>query len=158
MVKAPGEMRDVSLFLGTFEGPGETRAESVFGKHRLRRTIESQLCLDGFWQVMRFRDTSPEANFPPIRGDWQLSYDQTKKVFIALWTDNSGHWAHMTSAGWQGDTLMFVSSGVAGERMSVRDTFVKKSGSAMLMMVDYKMAGEDWIRSIEYDLHRVDAS
>lgn len=156
MPHPPTEMPALSFFLGTFEGPGETRAESMFGKHALRRTIDSYLDLDDFWLFMRFRDSSSEPDFSPIRGNWQLTYDSSQRVFVALWTDNLGHWAPSTSPGWQGDTLIFVTSSVAGDNsMSVRDTFVRKSENGMLMTVDYKKDGGNWVRSIDYDLRKV---
>ena len=56
-----------------------------------------------------------------------------------------GGWAQQTSAGWQGDALVFTGDGVmGGQKSGARDTFTKKADGSLTHKGEMQMKGK-WV-------------
>ena len=118
------EMAQLKFFDGSWSCDG-TMLPNPFGPSgNMKGTVKSHRDLGGFWQSGVVKSTM--AGMPTMEGMFHMTYDPAAKQYVMLWVDNMGAWAHSTSTGWTGDTMVFVGeSAMGGKKIASRDTFTK---------------------------------
>jgi len=148
------QLRQLDYLIGTFDCDGEVLATPFSMRHPMQRTLTSKLDLDGHWLFMRIDDVTTAEHPRPIRGNWQITFDQAEDRFVSLWADNLGRWALQTSAGWEGDSVAFVGDAlVNGKPGAVRDTLTRRSADEMHFLVEFQIDGV-WTRYLESTCRR----
>jgi Protein of unknown function (DUF1579) len=121
------EMATLKAFDGTFACTGESPASPFGPAHKTEGTVKGGADLGGYWFILRYEEKKTAANPQPVTAQLTWGYDGAQKKFIGNCIDSFGSICHETSAGWQGDTLVWEGEMMAGgQKMPVRDTFNRK--------------------------------
>jgi Protein of unknown function (DUF1579) len=142
MPKPAPELAELKWFAGTWRCEGDVPASPMGPARKGRSTVTIRPDLGGFWYTGSVREDKTPNNANPVQGMFHETYDTAKKQFLLLWVDNYGGWATETSRGWDGDKRVYEGEGVmGGQKMPVRDTFVKKGEGQMSHQAEMKMDG-----------------
>ncbi len=125
----PAELGQLKDLQGKFKCTGQWFA-SAFGPARpTTGTFRTRSELGGFWIAGQFNERMSKKNPNPGHVILTFGYDPTGKQFSASVIDNFGGHAALTSAGWEGDTLTFTGTYVAGGQvLPYRDVYTRKAG------------------------------
>src|SRR5687768_7647795 len=106
--KPAAELEQIANFVGTWHCEG-TIPESPFGPaHKTKTDVHIKKDLDGFWISGHVKEQKTKESPMPMEGHFHQSYDVGKKQFVMIWVDNFGGWATSTSAGWEGDKIVWT--------------------------------------------------
>ena len=137
------ELAQLRYFLGTWHCEGNAPASPMGPAHKSRATVVTRLDLDGFWYSGTVREEKAPGGPPPLSGLFHETYDAAHKQFVMLWVDNFGGWSTETSAGWDGDNIVFSGeAAMGGEKVPVRDAFAKKGEAEMVHSYEMTMSGQ----------------
>jgi hypothetical protein len=143
--KPAPELSQLKFFDGTWHCDGANPASAFGPAHKTKATVKAGFELGGFWHTVHYEEAKTAENPTPIQGRGYWGYDAAAKSFISAWVDNMGGLAHQTSAGWQGDTLVWTGqSAMGGQRIPARDTFTKKPDGSLTHKGELQMGGK-WI-------------
>lgn len=122
------ELKELDLFLGHWNCKGQVPASPMGPAHASETDVDITKALDGYWLTLDLREKRTAENPHPFAGLAHWGYDPGRKLFVERWVDSSGAYSEQTSAGWNGDTIVFVGDMLGGEaKIPVRDNFVRKS-------------------------------
>ena len=125
------EMSNLKVFDGSWTCEGKALAGPMGPGGAVSSKVESHSDLGGFWQTGSVKATGPSMP-SPMEGMFNMTYDPGAKQYVMLWMDNSGAWSQEMSSGWEGDKLVFSGeSTMGGNKMKVRDTFVKGADGSL---------------------------
>jgi hypothetical protein len=141
-MKPAAEMEQIKSFAGSWTCSGNAPASSFGPAHKTQAVVQSKRDLDGHWIVGSVKGTRTAEDPHPIHGMFHMGYDPAAKSYAMFWLDNTGSWAHSTSPGWQGNTMVFTGDQlVMGQKAKVRDTFVKKTEADWQHRVEMNIKG-----------------
>lgn len=141
--KPAPELSQLKYFAGTWTCSGNA-PDSPFGPaHKTESTVTGKWDLGGFWLTGTVAEKKTESNKQPVKGMFHTAYDAKGKQFAMIWVDNFGTWATEMSPGWQGDTSVWTGDQMLmGEKVSARDTFVKKSDTEYAHKYELNLKGQ----------------
>ncbi len=121
------ELAKLAFFAGDWNCKGQV-SESPFGPaHATQGHVRV-----GIWYVGLYTEKKTAENPHPMVFQFLQGYDGTAKAFSMDCFDAFGSHCHQTSAGWQGDKLIYSGESTgSGPATPVRDTFTK-TGAASL--------------------------
>jgi hypothetical protein len=130
--KPPAEMSNLKAFDGNWTCEGKSEA-SPFGPAGTNKgTVKSHSDLGGYWQSGMVKSTGSAMPGATMEGMFHMTYDPGTKRYLMLWVDNMGAYSQETSAGWEGDKIVFTGDmAMGGKKMTVRDTFTKAADGSM---------------------------
>jgi hypothetical protein len=151
--QADSEMQQLKFFVGTWACKGRTETTSMGPAHDTTGSVHIALDFAGFWVIGRYDEAKSAANPMPMRFEFVWGHDAKEKKFQAWGFDTFGGAAKQTSAGWDGDKMIWTGeSAMGGQQVGVRDTFVKK-GEAITHMGEMQMNGQ-WTKTDEESCSR----
>lgn len=129
--KPAAEMANLKVFDGSWTCEGTANPSPMGAGGKLTSWVTSHTDLGGFWQSGTVKSSG--AGMPgTMEGMFHMTYDPGSKRYVLLWVDNMGGWSQATSPGWEGDELVFTGeSTMAGQKMQVRDRFVKAAAGSL---------------------------
>ena len=140
----PGpEMAKLKAFEGKLACTGQMDATPFGPAHKTATTVTGHRDLGGFWVSGRVTEAKTPESPMPMEGMFHLTWDPGKKQYLMLWVDNTGGWAQETSAGWEGDTIVWSGDGWGGgQKFGTKDSFTLKGGGEMLHTMEVNMTGQ----------------
>lgn len=139
--KPAAEMANLKFFDGSWSCEGKLHPTPMNPAATLKGTVKSSADLGGFWQSGMVK--SQASGMPgPFEGMFHMTYDPMGKRYVMLWVDNMGAWAQTSSAGWNGDTIVFEGETyMGGHKMTGRDTFKKNADGSLAHTWEMQMGG-----------------
>jgi uncharacterized protein DUF1579 len=139
------ELGKLAFFAGDWTCTGKAE-ESPFGPaHATQAKVHVSKEIGGFWYVGRYEETKTAGNPHPVVFQFFQGYDDTAKAFVMECFDSFGSHCHQTSAGWQGDKLVYSGESTgSGPATPVRDTFTKTGDASLEHTGEFQMDGK-WI-------------
>jgi len=123
--------------------------------HPTSATMTLAWHLDGFWLEVRYDETKAAANPVPVSSVSEWGFDLLQKTLASQTVDNASGVDSQTTAGWQGDKLIFEGSARRfGTQFLDRDTFVRHGDSQLVHTVEAN-ANDSWIKLHEDTCNRV---
>lgn len=141
--KPAPELSQLKFFTGTWHCDGDNPASPFGPAHKSKATVKGDFELGGFWHTFRYEETKTAENANPVAGQGHWGYAPVAKKFVAVWVDSMGGLSHQTSAGWQGDNLVFAGETMmAGQKNASRDTFTKKEDGSLTHKGELQISGK----------------
>ncbi|MEO8347715.1 MAG: DUF1579 family protein [Acidobacteriota bacterium] len=141
--KPAPELSQVKYFAGSWTCSGDAPASPYGPAHKTKTSMMLKSDLDGFWYDGMVTEMKTASNTQPVKGMLHLGYDSTAKQYVLVWVDNFGSWATESSPGWQGETMTWTGDQMLmGEKVAVRDTFVKKSATEYTHKFELQTKGQ----------------
>jgi len=126
-------------------------------EHPTTATMTLAWHLDGFWLEVRYDEAKAAANPVPLSSVSEWGFDLLQKTLTSQTVDNVSGVDSQTTAGWQGDKLIFEGSARRfGTQFLDRDTFVRHGDSQLVHTVEAN-ANDSWIKLHEDTCNRVPA-
>jgi hypothetical protein len=133
--------------IGRTFGPGP--------EHPTTATMTLAWQLDGFWLEVRYEEAKAAANPVPLRSISEWGFDLLQKTLTAATVDNLSGVDTQSTAGWQGDKLVFEGSARRfGTQFQDRDTFVRHGDSQLVHTLEANV-NDSWIKLHEDTCTRV---
>jgi len=111
--------------------------------------------LDGFWLEVRYEEAKAAANPVPFSSVSEWGFDLLQQSLTAATVDNTGGVDTQTTAGWQGDKLVFEGAARRfGAQFLDRDTFVRHGDSQLVHTLEANV-NDSWIKLHEDTCNRV---
>ena len=129
--KPAAEMANLKVFDGSWTCEGTVSPGPMGPGGAMKGAVTSQTDLGGYWQSGTVKSTG--GGMPgAMEGRFQMTYDPGTKQYVLLWVDNMGARSEETSSGWVSDKMVFTGeSHMGGQKISVRDTFVKNADGSL---------------------------
>lgn len=138
-------LQDLAFFVGHWQAAGTFFATPAAPRKPIEMTIDGAFELASNWLILRTAEKTTPDNDHPLAALYIWGYDLTSRQLIASWFDSNGGRATQTSAGWDGDRLVFLGEmTVAGQTFPLRDTFVKKGDNTYYHVGEASFQGQ-WI-------------
>ena len=138
---------------GTWTCTGHTFAPGP--EHPTTATMTLAWHLDGFWLEVRYEEAKAAANPVPLSSVSEWGFDLLQKTLISATVDNGSGVDAQTTAGWQGDKLVFEGSARRfGTQFLDRDTFVRHGDSQLVHTLEASV-NDSWIKLHEDTCNRV---
>jgi hypothetical protein len=119
----------IGQVVGLDDDRGNLRRAGRLDDHRHAGDVEP--LHRGFWIRTRTAEQDSPDNPNPLTATYLWGYDPEAGRFSADWFDSNGGRATQTSAGWEGDRLVFVGQMTyGGYRFALRDTFTRRGDDA----------------------------
>jgi len=135
-----------------------TCAGRTFGpgpEHPTTATMTLAWHLDGFWLAVRYEEAKAAANPVPLSSVSEWGFDLLQKTLTSTTIDNVSGIDTQTTAGWQGDKLVFEGSARRfGTQFLDRDTFVRHGDSQLVHTLEASV-NDSWIKLHEDTCNRV---
>lgn len=140
----PKEMADLKIYEGAWACHGNVPEGPEGPARKTTTAVKIHDDLDGMWISGHAEEAASKENPHPFKGMLHMQYDPGAKNFMMLWVDNAGGWATQTSAGWEGDKMVWLGDGsMSGKKVTARDTFTKK-GADLQHLGELQMDGT-WV-------------
>jgi Protein of unknown function (DUF1579) len=121
------EVAQLKAFDGTFSCTGQAPASPFGPAHKTEATVKGGADFGGYWFILRYDEKKTAENPHPTAAQLTWGYDGAQKKLVGNCIDSFGTICHETSAGWQGDTMVWEGEAIAGgQKTGVRDTFSRK--------------------------------
>jgi Protein of unknown function (DUF1579) len=138
------EMAQLKPFDGMFSCTGQSPASPFGPAHKTQATVKGGADFGGYWFIVRYDEKKTAENPQPLSAQLTWGYDGTQKRFVGTCIDAFGTSCNLTSAGWQGDTMVWEGeSTMGGQKMGFRDTFTRK-GTGILHKGEMQSEGK-WV-------------
>ena len=99
--------------------------------------------IGGFWYVGHYSEKKTAVNPQPMVFHFLQGYDAAAKTYVMDCFDAFGSHCHQTSAGWQGDKLVYRGEATGGGPATpVRDTFTKTGAASLEHMGEMQVEGK----------------
>ena len=140
------EMATLAYFGGDWVCTGKVDATPMGPEHATKAKVGIHKQLGGFWYVGRYAEQKSASNPFPMSFEFLMGYDGAGKALTMDGYDVFGNRSHQTSAGWQGDKIVFdgQSTGPDGKSFPARDTFLKKSETVMEHDGEFQFEAGQW--------------
>lgn len=137
------ELAKLAFFVGEWNCKGKVE-ESPFGPaHATLGTVRVSKEIGGFWYVGNYAEKKTAENPHPMVFRFLQGYDATAKAFTLDCFDAFGSHCHQTSAGWQGDKLVYTGQSTgSGPATPVRDTFSRTGAASLEHTGEMQMDGK----------------
>jgi hypothetical protein len=141
--KPAAELGQLSFFAGDWSCKGKAEASPFGPEHATVGTVHVSKEIGGFWYVGRYSEKKTAVNPQPMVFFFLQGYDAAAKTYVMDCFDAFGSRCHQTSAGWQGDKLVFTGESTGnGPATPVRDTFTKKGAGSLEHMGEMQVEGK----------------
>jgi hypothetical protein len=138
---------------GTWSCAGRTFGPGP--EHPTTATMTLAWHLDGFWLEVRYEEAKAAANPVPLSSVSEWGFDLLQKTLTSTTVDNVSGVDTQTTAGWQGDKLVFEGSARRfGTQFLDRDTFVRHGDSQLVHTLEASV-NDSWIKLHEDTCNRV---
>ena len=137
------ELGKLAFFAGDWTCTGKAE-ESPFGPaHATQAKVHISKEIGGFWYMGRYEETKTAENPHPVIFQFAQGYSETDKAFVMDCFDSFGGHCHQTSAGWQGDKMVYSGESTgSGPATPVRDTFTRTGDAGLEHMGEFQMEGK----------------
>lgn len=154
--KPAPELAQLKPFLGSWNCSGKAFASPMGPEHSSKGSLSTRMDLGGFWYAIHYDEMKTKENPSPFRVAAFWGYDSAQKKFVAVSVDGMGGYGTSTSAGWEGDKMVFTGdyAGMGPNKMPGRDTFTKKGDNEISHMGEISMAEGQWMKTDEETCHR----
>jgi hypothetical protein len=128
MPPPPAELSAEKWFVGNWTCEGTQHAMPGAPETKYTDSVTFKMDMGGFWLHYSGEYTKPKK-MPWLMG--AATYDAGMKKHVRFDSMQGGGWAMVTSAGWEGDKLVFDGdSSMMGKKMKFRHTITKKGEAA----------------------------
>jgi Protein of unknown function (DUF1579) len=139
------ELGKLSFFAGDWSCKGKAEASPFGPAHATVGRVQVHREMGGFWYLGHYSEKKTAENPQPIVFYFMEGYDPTAKTFIMDCFDSFGSHCHQTSAGWQGDKLVYTGESTGnGPATPVRDTFTKTGDASLEHNGEMQVEGK-WV-------------
>jgi hypothetical protein len=143
--KPAAELDQLKYFEGTWKCAGKQPAGPFGPEHDYKSSFKMKKDVDNFWIALEYEQKKSKVHPLPIKAKGFVGWDSVAKKFVTIGVDNTGGWITESSAGWEGDKLIFSGDGsMMGQKVSFRETYAKKTDKAFLWTGEMKL-GKDFI-------------
>jgi len=143
MPKPAAELSGVKFFVGDFNCTGKSFASPMGPEHATKATVKAKMDLNGFFLSGRYQETKTAGNPMPVTFAFVWGWDAMAKKIAGTGQDSFGGMATQTSAGWEGDKMVFTGDAVWGtDKSAVRDTFTKKGENELVHLGEMQVKGQ----------------
>jgi hypothetical protein len=143
--KPAAELDQLKLFEGSWRCEGKQPAGPFGPEQEYKSSFKAKKDIDNFWIAIEYDQKKSKSHQMPIKARGFLGYDASAKKYVSIGADNTGGWISESSPGWDADKLVFTGDGsMGGQKVSFRETYVKKSDKEMTWSGEMKM-GKDWV-------------
>jgi len=143
----------LKFFAGNWQCAGTGYVE---GKgHPTSATVNMGWDLNGFFMSLRYEEKKTGVNPMPVTAVEHWGYSDELKKLVAGHVDSLGGYGTEVTAGWEGNTLVWVGDDhMMGMRIPGRDTFVKHGDNEVTHLGEIQQNGA-WIKQDEESCYRV---
>ncbi|HEY6324629.1 MAG TPA: hypothetical protein VJA16_24045 [Thermoanaerobaculia bacterium] len=143
----------LKFFAGNWQCAGTGYLE---GKgHPTSATVNMGWDLNGFFMSLRYEEKKTGVNPMPLTAVEHWGYSDERKKLVAGSVDSMGGYGTQATAGWEGNTMVWVGDAhMMGTRMPSRDTFVKHGDNEVTHLGEIQQNGA-WIKQDEETCYRV---
>ncbi|HXO28249.1 MAG TPA: hypothetical protein VOA80_12950 [Thermoanaerobaculia bacterium] len=143
----------LKFFAGNWQCAGTGYLE---GKgHPTSATVNMGWDLNGFFMSLRYEEKKTGVNPMPLTAVEHWGYSDELKKLVAGHVDSMGGYGTEATAGWEGNTMVWVGDDhMMGMRMPGRDTFVKHGDNEVTHLGEIQQNGA-WIKQDEESCYRV---
>jgi Protein of unknown function (DUF1579) len=135
------QLAELAFFVGGWEAEGTFHATPFSSE----KSIDVEVVHRGFWIRTRTAERPSPDNPNPLTATYLWGYDPETGRFSAEWFDSNGGRASQSSAGWEGDRLVFLGPMTyGGYRFALRDTFTRRGDDAYHHLGEVDL-GQGWI-------------
>jgi hypothetical protein len=151
----PAELAQLDFFVGTWQCSGKTFANPMGPAHATTASVHAARTVGGRWLHLTYDENKTAANPTPYHAGVYMGYDGAQKKFVQYCLDVAGGHCTQSSAGWNGDSLVFegTSRGDGGES-GARDTFTKKGSNEVTHTGEMQGADQKWMKLDEETCHK----
>jgi hypothetical protein len=143
--KPAPELDQLKYFEGSWKCEGKQPAGPFGPEHPYKSSFKMKKDVDNFWIALEYEQKKTKVHPMPIKAKGFVGFDSVAKKFVTIGVDNTGGWISESSAGWEGDKLVFGGEGaMMGQKVSFRETYAKKGDKAFTWTGEMKM-GKDFI-------------
>ena len=148
MLKITGKTQ-VDYFNGHWTCSGTTFASPMGPEHKTTGTVHAERAVRGRWNHITYDENKTEANATPYHAGLYMGYDAGAKRFVQHCHDSMGGHCSSTSAGWNGDKLVFEGANEGdGKSTPSRETFTRKGADEVMHTGEMQMDGK-WVKTDE---------
>ncbi|HEV3075720.1 MAG TPA: hypothetical protein VHB47_14960, partial [Thermoanaerobaculia bacterium] len=123
--------------------------------HPTSATVNMGWDLNGFFMSLRYEEKKTGVNPMPVTAVEHWGYSDELKKLVAGHVDSMGGYGTETTAGWEGNTMVWVGDDhMMGMRVPGRDTFVKHGDNEVTHLGEIQQNGA-WIKQDEESCYRV---
>ena len=143
----------LKFFAGNWQcaGTGYTEGKG----HPTSATVNMGWDLNGFFMSLRYEEKKTGVNPMPVTAVEHWGYSDELKKLVAGHVDSLGGYGTEVTAGWEGNTLVWVGDDhMMGMRIPGRDTFVKHGDNEVTHLGEIQQNGA-WIKQDEESCYRV---
>jgi hypothetical protein len=113
--------------------------------------------LDGFWLEVRYDESKTAADPVPLSSISEWGFDELQQTLAASTVDNASGIVTWSSAGWQGDKLVFEGTAHRfATQFQARDTFARHGDNQLLHTLEANV-NDSWIKLHEDTCDRAPA-
>jgi hypothetical protein len=143
----------LKFFAGNWQCAGTGYLE---GKaHPTSGTVNMGWDLNGFFMSLRYEEKKTGVNPMPLTAVEHWGYSDELKKLVAGQVDSMGGYGTQATAGWEGNTMVWVGDAqMMGTRMPSRDTFVKQGDNGVTHLGEIQQNGA-WIKQDEETCYRL---
>jgi hypothetical protein len=143
---APEFITQTKYFLGKWKCEGMMPAGPMGPEAKQATNLNFKMDLGDFYLIVD-GDMKVESK-PPMKMTFKgiNGYDAMAKKFTRADFDSMGNMMHMTSAGWEGDKMVFTGEGMMmGQKVKMKHTMTKKSDTEMTSAFEQAGADGKWM-------------
>ena len=143
----------LKFFAGNWQCAGTGYLE---GKgHPTTATVNMGWDLNGFFMSLRYEEKKTGVNPMPLTAVEHWGYSDELKKLVAGQVDSMGGYGTQATAGWEGNTMVWVGDAhMMGTRIPSRDTFGKHGDNEVTHLGEIQQNGA-WIKQDEETCYRV---
>ena len=146
----PAAQAQLDFFLGNWSCAGKAFANEMGPEHATAATVHAVKAAGDRWVHIAYDEKKTAANAQPYHVGVYMGYDAGKKQFVESCVDNLGGYCTQSSAGWNGDSLVFEgSANGSGQTFAVRDTFTKEGTRQLTHRGEMQGADKQWTKTDE---------
>lgn len=141
---SPPELEQYEFFVGSWKCSGTTYAGT---EHATEATVRVARAVGDRWFQLSYDEKQTAVNPTPYHVGVYWGYDSARKTFVQSCHDSVGGYCLQTSAGWNGDAMVFEGT-IQGmpETGNSRDTFTKNGANELTHVGEMQGADRKWIR------------
>jgi hypothetical protein len=143
----PAELSQLAFFEGNWTCSGTTYANPMGPEHATTAKVKGSKAVGGAWVHVTYDEDKTAANPNPYHAGVYFGYDAAKKTFVQFCADSYGAYCNATSAGWNGDALVFEGTSMMdGKPAPARDNFARKGANELTHSSEMQGDDKKWVK------------
>ena len=139
------ELDALAVLAGSWQCEARALGSPFATEHAFKATLRAQQDLDGFWYVARWEERRSRVHPVAARGEEYWGWDAAHRRYLVIGVDRLGIWATGSSAGWEGDKLVWTGQGTMnGQSLPFRSTFLKRGRRELGMTEELQLEKGKW--------------